>query len=151
MLKTVILSLVFAMNCVYAQQTTVRKTPIMIPQYVQLTNTNNAWKTHVWGGVESQSIMMSISPQNSKENQTGSETLDMDKYIIVTSGKANAIIEGQETTLSQGDMIFIPKQYTHNIVNLNTDQPLKLFIITSKFYMPRTTFMTQEDEIKAKQ
>lgn len=151
MLKTVLLSIVLVINCAYAQQTSIRKTPIMIPQYIQLTNNNNAWKTHVWGGEESQSIMMSISSQNCIDNQTGSETLDMDKYIIVTSGKANAIIEGQETTISEGDMIFIPKKYMHNIVNLNTDQPLKLFIITSKFYMPRTTFMTQNDELKAKQ
>ena len=151
MFKTVILSLIIAMNCVYAQQTSIRKTPIMIPQYIHLTNTNNAWKTHVWGGEESQSIMMSISSQNSKDNQTGSETLDMDRYVIVTSGKANVNIEGQDTTINEGDMIFIPKNRTHNIINLSNEQPLKLFIITSKFYMPRTTFMTQEDEIKAKQ
>jgi quercetin dioxygenase-like cupin family protein len=151
MLKMLILSLVFVVNCVFAQQTYIRKTPIMIPQYIQLTNTNSAWKTHVWAGNEGQSIMMSISSYNSKDNQSGYETLDMDRFVIVVSGKGNVIIEGQNTMVNTGDMIFIPKGSSHNIVNLSADQPLKLFIITSKFYMPRSTFMTQEDEIKAKQ
>ena len=151
MLKIVLLSLVFLMNCVYAQQTTIRKTPIMIPQYNQLTETNSAWKSHVWAGYDGQSIMMSISSQNCKDNQSGNETLDMDRFLIFVSGKGNVIIEGQDTTVNPGDMIFIPKGSSHNIVNLNTNQPLKLFSITSKFYMPRTTFMTQDDELKAKQ
>lgn len=150
MLKIIILSLILGFNGVFAQQTKIRKTPILVPQYVQLTQTNTAWKTHVWGGEESQSIMMSITAQNSENNQLGPENLDMDMYIIVASGRSNAIIDGQETTINEGDMLFIPKNYSHTLVNLNDDKPLKLFIITSKFYMPRTTFMTQADENKSK-
>lgn len=151
MLKAIILSLIFGLNCVYAQQSMVRKTPILIPQYIQLTKTNTAWKSHVWGGVDSQSIMMSISPQSSNNNQLGPESTDMDVYIIVVSGRANAVIDGQDTSVNEGDMLFIPKSYNHTITNLSTEQPLKLFIITSKFYMPRTTFMTEADELKSKQ
>jgi len=55
---------------------------------------------------------------------------DHDQFIRVDKGSAKAILNGEESELSDGSCVIIPAGVEHNIVNTGSDK-LKLYTIYS--------------------
>lgn len=42
---------------------------------------------------------------------------DEEECFIIVSGRADLIVEGQKTTIGQGDVVFMPRFWTHQLCN----------------------------------
>lgn len=63
-------------------------------------------------------------------DEIGLETHDdVDQFIRVESGEGKAILAGKEHALEDGSAVVIPRGTEHNIVNVSTSEPLKLYSI----------------------
>jgi len=64
--------------------------------------------------------------------EIGTETHDdVDQFIRVEAGAGKAILDGEETELTDGSVVVIPAGTTHNIVNASATEALKLYTIYS--------------------
>lgn len=64
--------------------------------------------------------------------EIGAETHDdVDQFIRIEAGTGRAILDGEETDLSDGVVVVIPAGSAHNIVNTSASEPLKLYTIYS--------------------
>lgn len=64
--------------------------------------------------------------------EIGAEThADVDKFIRIEAGTGRAILDGEETELSDGVVVVIPAGSAHNIVNTSATDPLKRCAIYS--------------------
>lgn len=94
----------------------------------------------------SQLVLMNIEPND----EIGEETHeDGDQFIRIESGEGQAIIDGEETDLSDGSAIIIPAGAKHNIINTSDENPLKLYTIYSPPHHPEGTIhKTKEDSLE---
>jgi mannose-6-phosphate isomerase-like protein (cupin superfamily) len=80
--------------------------------------------------------------------EIGSEVHELDQFIRVEEGEAKAVLDGEEFTLVDGDVVIIPKGVNHNITNIgNVD--LKLYsIYTPPEHKHGTIHKTKEEAIE---
>jgi mannose-6-phosphate isomerase-like protein (cupin superfamily) len=80
--------------------------------------------------------------------EIGSEVHELDQFIRVEEGEAKAVLDGEEFTLVDGDVVIIPKGVNHNIINIgNVD--LKLYsIYTPPEHKHGTIHKTKEEAIE---
>src|SRR5262249_51558602 len=105
--------------------------PSIIRQISDKAKKNTNWKTALLTGKHGQVVLMNVSPETSPKNEIGMETHKFDQIIYIAEGKAKAVLNGKESTVTVGDMIFIPQGTQHNFINLSTNQPLKIISIYS--------------------
>lgn len=120
--------------------------PSVVHHIFEKIRFNENWKVPVATGEEAQVVMMSISPKTNPNNEVGMETHAFDQVIFIISGHAKAILNQKEYDLHTGDMIFVPLGTAHNVINLNTDKPLKLMSVYSQKDMPDLILKTKEEE-----
>lgn len=97
---------------------------------------NNNWKLAFITGKHAQVVFMNVSPHTNPKNEIGMETHPFDQVIIIVNGEGKAILAGKTSPVKTGDLIFIPQGVAHNVVNLNTQKPLKLISIYSDTDIP---------------
>lgn len=97
---------------------------------------NNHWKSAFLTGKDAQVVFMSISPTTNPKNEIGTETHKFDQIILIAEGNAETNLNGKTSTITTGDMIFIPQGTPHNVINLNKDKPLKIVSIYSRTDIP---------------
>ena len=56
---------------------------------------------------------------------------DNDQFFRFEKGQGKAIIDGNEYTLADGDVIIVPSGAQHNIINTSETEELKLYTIYS--------------------
>jgi mannose-6-phosphate isomerase-like protein (cupin superfamily) len=56
---------------------------------------------------------------------------DVDQFIRVESGEADAILNGETHKLTDGSVVVIPAGTEHNVINTSSTQPLRLYTIYS--------------------
>ncbi len=121
--------------------------PMAAPQIIEKARKNNNWKFAFATGKHAQIVLMSVSPETNPKNEIGMETHPFDQVIIVASGDATAILNGQSSNARSGDLIFIPLGTPHNVVNLNANKPLKLISIYSDTDIPaNAVYKKKSDE-----
>ncbi|HYC00728.1 MAG TPA: cupin domain-containing protein [Candidatus Limnocylindrales bacterium] len=87
---------------------------------------NEFFRQVLFTGPNSQLVVMTLQPGE----EIGMEHHDgIDQFIRVEAGQGKAILDGQETSLSDGSAVVIPAGTEHNIVNTSTDEPLRLYTI----------------------
>lgn len=72
-----------------------------------------------------QLVVMHLLPSE----EIGEEMHHLDQFIRLESGEALAILDGQETKLSDGWAVVIPAGTKHNIINTSAENPVKLYTI----------------------
>ena len=104
---------------------------------MEVVNHSQNWKQDVLTGAHGQVVMMSISPETNPKNEVGFEVHEgFDQIIYVTEGSA-VVITGEKNsetvnTLSTGDMVVIPADTRHNVINVNDDSALKILSFYSE-------------------
>lgn len=110
--------------------------PTIVRAVFEESKKNNHWKSAFLTGKDAQVVFMSISPTTNPKNEIGAETHKFDQIILIAEGNAEANLNGKTSTITAGDMIFIPQGTPHNVTNLNKDKPLKIVSIYSRTDIP---------------
>ncbi len=108
---------------------------------------NNNWKFAFLTAKDAQIVFMSISPSTNPKNEIGMETHKFDQIIFVVEGKGKAILNGKVNMIKSGDLISIPQGVKHNVINVNSDKPLKILSVYSSRDIPAdATYQKKSDE-----
>ena len=110
--------------------------PVVIEKVVKEAQKNSNWKTAAVTGKSEQIVYMNVSPASNPNNEIGVEVPSFDQVILIVQGKGKAVLNGKETQVKEGDLIFIPEGTNHNVINLGKDKELKLISFYSSTDIP---------------
>ena len=74
-----------------------------------------------------QLVVMTLLPNE----DIGEETHKLDQFIRVEKGLGKAILDGVEHDLKDGSAVIVPSGTRHNIINLSSAAPMKLYTLYS--------------------
>lgn len=103
---------------------------------------NNYFREVLYTTDRSQLVVMAIKPGE----EIGMETHpDHDQFIRIESGKGKAVMNGEESEISDGSAVVIPAGTQHNIINIS-EVVMKLYTIyTPPEHKPGTIHKTKEE------
>lgn len=121
--------------------------PIVTKHFFEEAKKNKNWKTAFATGNQEQIVFMNISPFTNPNNEIGMEVHPFDQVIIIVEGEAQAILDKKSSAVKEGDMLFIPKGTSHNVVNLGKENELKIISFYSQTDIPKDAiYKTKADE-----
>lgn len=109
---------------------------VVTSQILEKARKNTNWKFAFVTGKDAQVVFMNITPSTNPNNEIGMETHKFDQIIFIAEGNGKAILNGKESQVKSGDMIFIPQGTPHNVINLNAKKPLKILSVYSATDIP---------------
>ncbi|WP_232002692.1 cupin domain-containing protein [Legionella sainthelensi] len=107
---------------------------------------NENWKLALVTGKDAQVVFMNITPKTNPNNEIGIETHQFDQVIFVVEGQAKSVLNGKKSTVTAGDMIFIPQGIPHNFINLNVKKPFKIISVYSATDIPENAAYKQKSD-----
>lgn len=119
---------------------------VINPKIFEDAKQNDNWKTAFLTGKHAQIVFMNVSPKTNPNNEIGMETHKFDQIIFVVEGQAKSSLNGKESTVKKGDMIFIPEGVAHNFVNLSTEKPFKIISIYSDTDIPADSIYKKKSD-----
>jgi len=90
---------------------------------------NENFRKVLYTGTYGQVVVMSLLPNEEIGEEVHEYT---DQFFRVDSGDGKVIIDGNESLITDGFAIVVPAGARHNIINMSSEKPLKLYTI----YMP---------------
>ncbi len=109
-----------------------------------LSNTN--FRKVLFTGAHSQLVVMSLLPGE----DIGAEVHgNVDQFFRFESGEGKAILNGEEILFKADDVVIVPAGTNHNIINVSTTEPLKLYTIYSPANHPEGTVHATRAEAMA--
>jgi mannose-6-phosphate isomerase-like protein (cupin superfamily) len=92
------------------------------------TEDNDFFRKVIFTAKNSQLVLMCLKPGE----EIGTEAHNnLDQFFRFESGEGKVVIEGKEFSVKDGFAVVIPAGTEHNVVNLSSDKPLKLYTIYS--------------------
>lgn len=92
------------------------------------TLANDNYRKVVYTSKHSQLVLMSLKPKE----EIGMEIHpDNDQFFRFESGTGKCVIDGNEYEVGDGSAIVVPAGAEHNVINVSSDSPLKLYTIYS--------------------
>ncbi len=89
---------------------------------------NNNFRQVLYTSKHSQLVLMSLIPNE----DIGMEVHpDNDQFFRFESGQGKCIIDGNEYQVKDGDAVIVPAGAQHNIINVSSTEPLKMYTIYS--------------------
>ena len=89
---------------------------------------NTDFRRVLYTSEHSQLVLMSLRPGE----EIGMEThRDNDQFFRVEKGQGRCLIDGNAYELSDGDAVVVPSGAQHNIINVSSEEELKLYTIYS--------------------
>lgn len=116
------------------------------------TLSNSNFRKVLFTASHSQLVLMNLLPGE----EIGMEVHDnVDQFFRFEAGVGKSILDGEETTLKDGDVLIVPAGTNHNIINTSTTEPLKLYTVYSPANHPdgtihRTKAEAEEAELAEK-
>jgi len=89
---------------------------------------NENFREVLYTAQHSQLVVMSLLPKEEIGMEVHETT---DQFIRIEKGEGKAILNGEETAISDGSAIVIPAGINHNIINTSEVDKLKLYTIYS--------------------
>ncbi len=94
----------------------------------KLTAENNNFRQVLYTSQHTQLVVMSIEPGG----EIGTEIHEIvDQFLRIESGEGKVIMNGEETSIKDGDAIVVPAGVQHNFINTSQTEPLKLYTLYS--------------------
>lgn len=107
---------------------------------------NDCFREVLFTGQHNQLVVMSLNPSE----EIGMEVHEIvDQFIRVEQGEGKAILNGEETIISDGFAIVIPAGTQHNIINTSSGKKLKLYTIYSPAHHKDKTVHKTKQEAEA--
>jgi quercetin dioxygenase-like cupin family protein len=120
---------------------------VVTSQIFDKVKENKDWKLAFLTAKEAQVVFMNITPNTNPNNEIGMETHKFDQIIFIVEGNGKAILNGKTMMVKSGDMIFIPHDVEHNVINLNEKNPLKILSVYSATDIPaNSVYQKKTDE-----
>jgi mannose-6-phosphate isomerase-like protein (cupin superfamily) len=92
------------------------------------TLANEDFRRVLFTGPNTQLVLMTLQPGDDIGVETHEEH---DQFIRVESGEGEAVLNGKHHRLGDGSAVVIPAGIEHNIVNISSTEPLKLYTLYS--------------------
>jgi mannose-6-phosphate isomerase-like protein (cupin superfamily) len=92
----------------------------------ELALDNTDFRREILTNAHSQVVLMSIEPGD----EIGEETHDVDQVLVFVKGGAEAILDGEKTSVKKGSLVAVAAGTSHNFINTGK-KSLKLFTIYS--------------------
>ena len=94
----------------------------------KLTTDNKNFRKVLYTGKNSQLVLMSLKPGEEIGMEVHDDTA---QFFRVDAGTGMVSIDGNESTISDGDAVIVPEGAKHNVVNTSDSEDLKLYTIYS--------------------
>lgn len=91
----------------------------------QLSLENEYFRKVLYTDERLQLVIMSLNPSE----DIGEEVHQLDQFIRIEEGEGKAVLDGEEHSLSDGLAVIIPSGTRHNIINISTTNPMKLYTL----------------------
>lgn len=102
----------------------------------ELTRNNSNFRQVFYTAPHSQLVLMALLPSE----EIGMEVHpDNDQFFRFESGEGKVIIAGVEHLVKDGDTAVVPAGTEHNVINISSTSPLKLYTIYSPAHHPDGT------------
>ena len=111
--------------------------PLVLQKLSERAKQNKNWKAIVKLGDHEQVIFMSVSSSTTSDNKIGRAKRSYDQLILIAQGTALVSLNGNTSTVKNGDMIFIPKGTTYEITSKSRINKLKLASFCSGVSSPK--------------
>jgi mannose-6-phosphate isomerase-like protein (cupin superfamily) len=112
---------------------------------VDAAKQNTDFRRVLTTGSFSQIVVMSIDPGS----EIGEEVHDdVDQTLVFVAGSGEAVLEGNSSPVTPGDLVFVPAGTRHNFVN-NGSEPLKLWTLYAPPEHPDGTVHVTKEEADA--
>ena len=110
---------------------------------------NENFREVLYTAQHSQIVVMSLLPNE----EIGMEIHEIvDQFIRVEKGAGKAIIDGEEYQLADGVAISVPAGSKHNIINISSEDTLKLYTIYSPaHHKDKTIHKTKQEALVDKE
>lgn len=87
---------------------------------------NNNFRKVLYTAVGGQLVVMSLKGGE----EIGMEVhTDVDQFFWIVKGSAKTVLDGEEGSLSEGEVLIVPRGTMHNIINADNRCGLKLFTV----------------------
>ena len=107
---------------------------------------NDFFREVLFTAQHSQLVVMSLNPNE----EIGMEIHEIvDQFIRVEKGTGKAILNGEETIISDGFAIVVPAGTQHNIINTSSTEKLKLYTVYSPAHHKDKTIHKTKAEAQA--
>lgn len=108
------------------------------------TQENTFFRKVLFTAQHCQLVVMSLLPNE----EIGMEVHSVDQFFRFESGEGQVIMDGQTTSVRDGDAVIIPAGTQHNVINTSSSAPLKLNTIYSPPQHPdRTVHQTKAEAV----
>lgn len=112
----------------------------------ELTQANTFFRQVLFTGPHSQLVLMTLQPSE----EIGMEVHpDNDQFFRFESGQGKVIIAGTEYAVKDGDVAVVPAGQQHNVINISTINPLRLYTVYSPAHHPDGTIHKTKAEALA--
>lgn len=102
----------------------------------QETLDNTSFRKVLFTAPHSQLVLMSLLPGE----EIGLEVHhDVDQFFRFEAGEAKSVLNGEVSTLGDGDVLMVPAGTEHNIINTSPTESLKLYTVYSPANHPDGT------------
>ena len=108
----------------------------------KLTLENENFRKVLYTAPHSQLVLMSIAPGD----DIGEEVHHLDQFLRIEKGKGKAVLNDIEYALEDGTAVVVPAGVKHNIINVSSEEPLKLYSIYSPAEHKDGTIHTTKQE-----
>jgi mannose-6-phosphate isomerase-like protein (cupin superfamily) len=104
---------------------------------------NEYFREVLFTGQHSQLVVMNLKPLE----EIGMEVHEIvDQFLRVEKGNGKAILNGEETVISDGSAIIVPAGTQHNIINTSSTDMLKLYTVYSPAHHRKGTIHKTKQE-----
>ncbi len=107
-----------------------------------LTEENTDFRRVLYTGESLQLVLMTLLPGEEIGMETHPEN---DQFFRFESGEGKVLVNETEHLVHDGDCVIVPKGAVHNIMNISSEHPLKMYTIyTPPHHMDGTVHPTKE-------
>ncbi len=92
------------------------------------TLANNYFREVLFTGKYSQLVVMSLLPNEEIGMEVHST---VDQFFRIEKGQGKVIMNGEEYEIKDGSAIVVPAGTEHNVINISSTEPLKLYTVYS--------------------
>lgn len=112
----------------------------------KLTLSNANFRQVVYTGQHAQLVVMSLKPNE----DIGFEIHEIvDQFLRIEKGEAKITLNGEEHLVKDGDAFIVPAGVKHNVMNISSENPLKLYTIYSPPHHKNGTIHKTKSEAEA--
>ena len=108
---------------------------------VEAAKANTSFRREMVTGANSQVVIMSLKPNE----DIGEEAHQVDQTLVFVLGEGKAVVNGKESTVVSGSLVFVPAGAKHNFINTGMADMKLYTIYAPPEHKPGTMHQTKKD------